>query len=178
MLILLVGLPSSGKTTAAQILKEMGFSVISSGDIIREEVKKRGLPYTIENDTKIRKWFHEEGREALLLKRLLERARGENLVWDGPRSTEYLEELKEKMGKPVIIAIKSDFKSRFKRDLEKNRFPDLTKERMEKRDKQQLDTGISELMERADHVIDNTNLTKEELKKKIEKILKKSGFEM
>jgi hypothetical protein len=146
--------------------------VVSSGDVIREEIRKRGLPYTLENDAKIRKWFHEEGRETLLLDRLLGKARGDNLVWDGPRSTEYLEELEKRICKPVIIAIKSEFKSRFERDLHKNRFSDLNKESMEKRDEQQLEIGIRNLMERADYTIDNTSLTKEQLKKEIKRILR------
>jgi dephospho-CoA kinase len=178
MLILLVGLPSSGKTTAAKILEEMGFQILSSGDVIRDEIKSRGLNYTIENDKKITQWFHEEGREALLLDRVLARAKSDKLVWDGPRSTEQLENIKERTSKkPVIIAIKSDFQSRFRRDLGKNRFSGLTAEDMKRRDEQHLDIGTRELMERADFTIDNSSLTKEELRQELERILEDMGLQ-
>lgn len=175
MLILLVGLPSSGKTTAARIMEKMGFQVVSSGDVVREEIEARGLPYTVENDIKITRWFHE-GREDLLLKRLITRSKSDRMVWDGPRSIEQLESLKKMGESPVIIAIRSDFDSRLIREMRRNRFTRFTDEDMKKRDEQHVNMGTKELMERADYTIDNTSLTKEELASEIRKILKTRGI--
>ena len=172
MLILIVGMPSSGKTTAAQILGKMGFSVASTGDVIREEIKRRGLPYTKENDRKVADWFHEEGREKIVIDRLLKKVSGEKIVIEGLRDPKQLKELERRTGKkPVIIAIKSSFESRLKRELAKRRFLDETEEDLRKRDEAELRLGEGELIKMADYAIDNTNLTKEELKKKLKKIL-------
>ena len=173
MLILIVGMPSSGKTTAAKMLEEMGFSVASTGDVIREEIKRRGLPYTKENDRKVADWFHEEGREKIVIARLRSKLKGEKKAIDGLRDPKQLKELERKTGKrPVIIAIESGFESRVKRELAKKRFSDITEEDLEKRDQAELKLGEGELIKKANYVIDNTNLTTEELKEEIEKILK------
>jgi len=171
MLILIVGMPSSGKTTAAQIFEEMGFSVASTGDIVREEIKSRDLPYTKENDREVADWFHEGDREALVIERLLDKVKGDKIVIEGLRSDEQLYKLEEKTEKvPVIIAIKASFESRLKRELAKKRFTDMTREDLEKRDMAEMRLGEGELMEKANYIIDNTNLTKEELKKILEDI--------
>src|SRR4030042_1555446 len=134
MLVLLVGLTSSGKSTAAKILEEMGFSVACSGDVIREEIRKRGLPYTKENDVKICQWFNEQGEE-LVVERLLHRLKGDKIAIDGIRSPKMLGKLKKITGqKPVIVAIKADFKSRYSRECERRKFSEINKESMKKRD--------------------------------------------
>ena len=48
-LILITGMAGSGKTTLAQIMKQNGYRVLTMGDVIRSEVKLRGLPSTPEN---------------------------------------------------------------------------------------------------------------------------------
>ncbi len=174
MLILIVGMPSSGKTTAAKLLGEMGFSVASTGDVIREEIKRRGLPYTKENERKVADWFHECGREKIVIDRLLKRVSGDKIVIEGLRDPKQVKELERRIGeKPVIIAMVSDFETRLKREIEKKRFPNITREDLEKRDAAELRLGEGELIRRADFTIDNTNLTKEELKRELEKILKR-----
>ena len=44
-----VGFPASGKGEFSKIAQAMGIPVIVMGDVIREEVKKAGLPLTDEN---------------------------------------------------------------------------------------------------------------------------------
>lgn len=172
MLILLVGLTSSGKSTAAKILEEMGFSVACSGDVIREEIRKRGLPYTKENDVKMAKWFNEQG-ENLVVERMLHRLKGDKIAIDGMRSPEMLQKLEEITGqKPVIVAIKADFGSRYQRECERMKFPDKSEEAMKKRDQAHIDIGARELIERADYTINNTSLTKGELRARLKEIIK------
>jgi dephospho-CoA kinase len=178
MLILLVGLTSSGKSTAAKILEEMGFSVVCTGDVIREEVKNRGLEYNKENDVKISEWFNEHGEE-LVVERLSNKLKGDKMVIDGMRSPEMLEKLEEITGKgPIIINIKADVDSRFRRERKRKKFYGFTKEDMQRRDDAHMNIGTRELIEKSDYTIDNTNLTKEELKKEIKRILKDRGMKM
>lgn len=171
MLILLVGLTSSGKSTAAEILEEMSFQVLSTGDVIREEIKNRGLPYTRENDVKISQWFNEQGEEKVI-ERLTDKLRKQKVVIDGIRTIENVRKLEEVTGqKPVIVAIKADFELRYSRECERKKFSDENRDFIKERDKVHLDMGTRKLMENADFVIDNTSLTKEQLRKELEKIL-------
>ena len=108
----------------------------------------------------------------MVIERLLSQLKGKNNVIEGLRDPKQVKELEKKTGKrPVIIAIKSNFEFRLKRELTKKRFHDMTRKDLKKRDIAELKLGEGELIKRADYVIDNTNLTKEELKEKINKIL-------
>ena len=44
MILVIVGLPGSGKSTAAQLLREDGYEVIELGDIWRELLRKNNIP--------------------------------------------------------------------------------------------------------------------------------------
>jgi len=44
LIVGVTGMPGAGKTTAARHLSGLGYAVISMGDVIREEVARRGLP--------------------------------------------------------------------------------------------------------------------------------------
>ena len=70
-LILIVGLPGSGKSTVADFLKnKFNAVIVHSGDIIREEIKRRGWEYNPKTDALIAHWFHTGGRERLVVERV------------------------------------------------------------------------------------------------------------
>src|SRR3972149_8117231 len=91
-IILIVGMPGSGKSLASEIIKKkFKAEKFSSGDIIREEIKRRGWKYTPENDRKIADWFHTGDRENLLVKRTwnkIRKSKRKYVVIEGFRSVE------------------------------------------------------------------------------------------
>ncbi|MDQ4101011.1 MAG: AAA family ATPase, partial [Thermoproteota archaeon] len=46
LIVCLTGMPGAGKSSVASFLKEKGFTVITMGDVIREEAKRQGLEPT------------------------------------------------------------------------------------------------------------------------------------
>ena len=75
-IILIVGLPRSGKSLAADIIKRrFKADVFRSGDIIREEIKRRGMKYTPQSDTLVAHWFNTHGREKILTKRVWDKVK-------------------------------------------------------------------------------------------------------
>ena len=172
MLILLVGLTSSGKSTAAGVLRDMGFSVASTGDVIRDEIKKRGMEYNKENDVKISRWFNEVAGEKEVIRRLNEKLVGDKKAIDGIRSPEMVPKLSEIFGeRPVILAIKADRDSRYRRECERKKFTDFSREDMDRRDLAHINMGTEKLIEMADYAIDNTCLTKDELRERLKDIV-------
>ncbi|MFH1473754.1 MAG: AAA family ATPase [Candidatus Aenigmatarchaeota archaeon] len=178
-IIVIVGLPGSGKSLAAEIIKKMfNADSFKSGDIIRDEIKRRGLKYTPENDSIAAHWFNVNGREKLLSRRLwgkVKKSKKDLIVLDGFRAPEQFKYLRETYkGKPVIIFIKSSFKVRAERELERKRFgKQENKEYLRHRDKLEKSHGLMETIKKADYTIDNSKLTKKQLESRVVKLMEK-----
>jgi len=177
-LILIVGLPGSGKSFAASMIKKhFHAKVFETGDIIREEIKRRGLPYTPENDKKVRLWFHS-GREHLIVERLWKKMKSANglVVLVGLRSLKELAMLKKLYrNKIFLIKITSSFKARAQREIERGRFgKNESIKYLKQRDKSELSdlVGLKHLLKKADYTIDNSNLTKRQMEAKVIKLVK------
>jgi len=172
-LILIIGLPGSGKSFAASVIKKhFKAKVFETGDVIRDEIRKRGLIYNPENDRKIRLWFHT-GREHLIVKRLWKKIKNCKgiVVIVGLRSPKELVMLKRLYnGNIFLIKIKSSFKVRAQRALKRKRFGKLeTIKYLKERDKSELSEliGLRQLLKKADYTIDNSKLSKKQMEKKV-----------
>lgn len=169
LVLCIAGMPGSGKTLAAKIIKKkFNAFIVSSGDIIREEIKRRGLKYTKENDEKISRWFHS-GREDMLASRICEKLKKSKrriVVSEGPRNPGEPNHIEECLGiKPIIIALAADFKTRYKRELKRKRFGKETKKYLLERDRRELSYGLGRLLMKADYKISNKGSIKNTEKK-------------
>lgn len=166
MLVCITGMPGSGKTTVAKIIrKDFSARIFSTGDVIRDEIKRRGLKYTPENDKKVAVWFHS-GREALLIARLcrkIKKCKNKIIVIEGLRA-EAEPELIEKFlkAKPVIIAVNAGFAIRHKREFARKRFvfDRETEMYLRERDARELKYGLDKLIKSADYKISNSGSIK------------------
>jgi dephospho-CoA kinase len=178
IVILLVGLPGCGKSTIANYIRDkLGAAVFLSGDIIREEVKRRGMSYTPENDARIAHWFHTQGRECLVVRRLwvkIRKSKRKIIVIDGLRSETQLVCLKKIANvRPIIISIKSSQNVRVRRELKRGRFGKKESVAYVKfRDRLEKGHGILGLMKRADYTIDSTRLGVSQTNARVSKIIK------
>jgi dephospho-CoA kinase len=177
-LILIVGLPGSGKSFAADVIKKHFHArVLKTGDVIREEIKRRDLVYNPENDKKVRLWFHT-GREHLIVKRLWEKMKNYKgvVVIDGLRSPKELAMFKKIYKSNIfLIKIKSSFKVRAQRSIKRGRFgKEESIKYLKQRDKSELSdlVGLKQLLRRADYAIDNSKLTKKQMEKKVVSLIK------
>ena len=177
-LILIVGMAGSGKSFAADLFaKKLHTKVFRTGDVIREEIKRRKLEYNKENDAKIAHWFHTQGREKLIIKRTwykIEKYNKKTVIIEGCRAPEELTLLKKySKVNPIIIAIKADFNTRMKRTMERKRFGKSEgKAYLKSRDKLELSHGIGKVIKKASYTIDNSRLSKRQMEKKIAKLTK------
>jgi len=177
-LILIVGLPGSGKSTAAEFIKkEFNAGIFHTGDIIREEIKKRGLNYVPKTDALIAHWFHTGGREKLLVKRVwdkIQKSKKKLVVVEGFRSDKNLEYIKEiAKTRPIVIAVVASFKVRVERELRRGRFEKEESVRYIKfRDLLEKSHGIEKLLKKADYTIDNSELNIKQTNAKIFKLIK------
>ncbi len=172
-LIFITGLPGSGKSFAADVIKRRFHAkAIKSGDVIRDEIRRRGWKYTPENDKRIRLWFHQ-GREHLIAKRMWDKIRNYKgiVVIDGLRTPKHLSVLRKLCkGRVIVVRIDSSFKARSKRTIKRARFGKReSAPLLRARDKSETENlrGLSQVMKRADYAIDNSDLSKRQMEGRV-----------
>jgi dephospho-CoA kinase len=166
-----VGMPASGKSEASSVLRSRGITVINMGDVIREEVMRRGLEPTDANTggigTELRK---NEGRDAVARRCVpkIMAAGGDLIAIDGVRSVPEVECFKKAFGNDfTLVSIDSNLETRFMRVKARGRSDDMQDiTALKVRDERELGWGMGEAMKRADVVITN-NATLEEFREKI-----------
>lgn len=178
-LVLIVGLAGSGKSTVADFIKKrFKAGIVRTGDIIREEIKRRKMRYTPRNDALIANWFHTGGRERLLVRRAWDKIRKSHkklVVMDGLRSDQQLNYLTEMARKrPAIIAVVASFDARVKRSMKRGRFgKDDSVKYLMLRDKLENSHGVGRLIRKADYTINNSRLTVRQTEAVAGKIMRK-----
>lgn len=177
IIVFVAGLPGSGKSVFADVASSMKIPVIVLGDVVREEVVKRGLEPTVENFVKVAQELREKiGLEAIAMLSLekIVRVLEENcvVVVDGVRSLNEVMYIKTKTNaESIIVAIHSSPKTRFSRIKSRERIGD-PKEWNEfvKRDFSELSWGLGNVIALADIVLINEH-SLEEFKSKVKQFL-------
>lgn len=152
------GLPGSGKALVSEIASEKGAIIISMGDIIREEAKKRGES-TKETAVNLRKEFGDDIVSELTIKKikkLIDEDKNSFILIEGIRSPREVEMFKENFDDFFILSIFANDKLRFERLKIRNREDDSQDyEGFHKRDKTELGFGIGEVISQSDRIIIN-----------------------
>ena len=167
LILVIVGMAGSGKSFAADLLvKHFNAKEVHSGDVIRDEVRARGLKYSPTADMAVAHWFHTGGREKLVAQRVWEkvkRSRKEIIIIEGLRSPSQLKVIEQlACEKPIIISITAPFRIRHEREHKRGRFGKAeSEEYLRKRDKLELSHGVGKLMKRADYKVNNNGTTKQ-----------------
>src|SRR2546428_29252 len=96
-------MPGCGKEEVLVAAKDVGFSIVRMGDVVREEAQRRGLPIT---DAAIGGMAHAE-REAhgfgIWAERTLPRIHGERVVVEGLRGRAELEVFRKAFGEGLVV---------------------------------------------------------------------------
>ncbi|MFX1420009.1 MAG: AAA family ATPase [Promethearchaeota archaeon] len=168
----IAGLPGSGKTTAIESIKDLGL-IVTMGDVIRNEVKKRNLEPTGNNIGNVAKELREKEGSAIIAEKCVEfimNMEAEVIFVDGVRSLAEVN-IFRKFWRFPIIAIVVNEEQRFKRLFERGRTDDpKCIEDLKERDNREIQFGLNDVIKKADYKVLN-NTTIEDLKKKIRKIV-------
>ena len=166
------GLPGSGKTSAIESIKDLGY-IITMGDVVRNEAKIRNLEYTGENLGKVAKELREMGGKDIIAIKCVELIKSKNkriIFVDGIRSISEISIFK-KFWKFPIVAITVSEEIRFKRLFERNRGDDpKILSDLKLRDEREIEFGLMEVIRTADYTVINDSSI-DELKEKTRKIV-------
>ena len=158
MVFVFVGMPGAGKSLASQVAGEMKMPIFVSGDIIRNEAKRRGLNPNKKNLGALMLRIRESegmGAVARRLVPLIKESSSRNVVYEGARNIEEVEEL-AKHYKVSTIAIHASPETRFHRLLRRKR-SDRPRTRADffERDKRELTVGVGRVISLADRMVEN-----------------------
>ena len=172
------GMPGSGKSIVSDMAQENGAIIISMGDIIREEAKKRGES-TKETAQNLRKEFGEYIVSELTIKKIkkLEETEKDNLIMiEGIRSHHEVEMFKENFDNFIILSIFANPDIRFRRLQKRMREDDSQDyEGFQERDYNELNFGIGNVISLSDKLIINESDI-ESFESKIDEFFKEINF--
>ncbi len=177
MIIGITGQPASGKDTVAEYLVSKGFVNISTGNIIREQMREDGLPTDRETMNKFVKakraelGNHYPGEEAL--KKLKERS-----ILSGFRNTTEVTYFRGKLGNQfVLVAVEAPIEKRYEwaskgrgREGDNITFEEFKRQEDQERPASSGSHEVDAVIEMADHLIVNDG-TKEDLLRKVDGLL-------
>ncbi len=170
--IAICGLPGSGKTTAIEAIEDLGI-VVSMGDVVRNEVRKRRLEPSRVTIGKIAKELREKGGPAVIAEKcveLIKKLNNEIIFVDGVRSLFEVNIFRRFWKFPIIVII-VDEKKRFTRLFERGRSDDpRSSGDLKERDEREIQFGLDKVLDTADYIIPN-NSTIEDLKKNTRKMV-------
>ena len=163
------GLPGSGKSTAIEAISELG-TIIMMGDVIRNEARKKGLIHTDENLGKIAQELRKNGGDEIVAEKCVEiikECKKSPIIIDGIRSLAEVNVFR-KYWKFPVIAIVADDKLRINWITHRARLDDSkSKSDIEERDKREINFGLNDVINSADHIIkNNSSITDLQIKTK------------
>jgi len=166
LIVCITGLPGAGKTTVADALKSMGFSVISMGDVVRNEAKKRGLELNDANLGKVmlelRSTYGPDAIAVYVGEMIKSMNESKYFAIDGLRSVREADRLRE-YGYVKILAVHAPRARRFDFLVKRGRSDAPTDmHEFDARDRRELDVGVAEAIAFADAIVNN-DCNKEEL---------------
>ncbi|MGN0176538.1 MAG: nucleoside monophosphate kinase [Methanobrevibacter sp.] len=157
------GLPGSGKSLVSEIAIKRGAIIVSMGDIIREEAKKRGES-SKETAQNLRAEFGQYIVSELTIKKikkLQEEEPESKIIVEGIRSPHEVNMFKENFKNFIILSIFANPTLRFERLKNRMREDDSTDyTEFKARDQMELNFGIGDVISLSDKIIINeTDLT-------------------
>lgn len=167
------GMPGAGKTEAMDVARGLGFPVVRMGDLIWEEVARRGLPRDAKHVGEVANAMRQSHGQEIWAMRTVDRvratgdktqkSRGPIVLIDGIRSIDEVEVFRRELGTDfTLVAIHTDRSHRFDRMLTRARADDPKDPAvLEARDEREMGWGLARTIALADEMIVNDKTLEE-----------------
>jgi dephospho-CoA kinase len=155
-IVLVAGMPGSGKSLVSSAARALGIPVVTMGDVVREEARRRGVEPSPEALNRIAAELRRRYGAAVVAERVARRLPREGVVVvDGVRSLAEVEVFKRR-GEVFVVAVHASPRTRFERILRRRRPGDAsTWEEFVERDMVELGFGLGDVIALADYMIVN-----------------------
>src|SRR5437667_1185099 len=150
-------MPGCGKEEILAVAKDLGFSIVRMGDVVREEARRRGLPITESAVGGMATAEREAHGFGVWAERTLPRIHGDRIVVDGLRGRAELDVFRKTFGDALLVlAVHASPTTRHERMLRRKRLDDaITMEAIRARDLRELRWGLGEVIATADILLCN-----------------------
>ncbi|AEM37915.1 dephospho-CoA kinase, CoaE [Pyrolobus fumarii 1A] len=174
--VLIAGMPGAGKSIVARVARELGLPVFTMGDVVREEVRRRGLEPTPANMNKVATELRKLYGKTVIAERTLDAIKKSGIrdgiiVIDGVRSLEEVDVFSS-YAPVTIVAVHASPKTRFERLRARGRPGDpRTWEEFRARDLMELGFGLGNVIALADYMLVNDGVTLDEFVSQAKRLL-------
>jgi dephospho-CoA kinase len=173
----LTGMPGSGKSLVVEAAQELGYEVVTMGDVIREETAKRGLEPTPQNVGKVMLELRAANGAGVVAEKCLPKIgekQGAKIIVDGLRSFFEAEVFQVNLANFKLLMVHSSPRVRFERLSTRGRSDDpKTWAIFHERDMRELSVGIGNAIALAEYVVINEG-TKEDIPFKVAEVLRRA----
>lgn len=172
-MIIVTGMPGSGKDEFVKVAKGLGFRDVHMGDTVKAYAEKQKVPQTDRDIGAFATFERKDKGMDIWAKRTCEAIEEpERTVVDGLRNIEELQYFRSRFPEVKVVAIYTNREERLRRIILRNRIDDVKNESgLDGRDNRELGWGIGRTISLADHMIINDG-TLDEFKQKVLEFLK------
>jgi len=155
----LCGMPGAGKSLVVETARELGYSIVIMGDVIREETQKRGLELNPQNVGKVMLELRSEGGNYVVAQKCIpkiEQEINDRVLVDGLRSLHEAEIFQEHFSTFTLLAVHASPLVRFNRLTLRSRSDDPPNwEVFHERDMRELGVGLGNVIAMAEKILVN-----------------------
>jgi dephospho-CoA kinase len=159
LVIGLTGMPGSGKSLVVKAAKDIGYDVVTMGDVVREETAKHGLEPTPANVGKVMLELRKTHGDKVIAEKCIPKIgqkKNERIIIDGLRSYIEVETFQKCLANFVLVTVHASPQIRFQRLSTRDRSDDpKTYEVFHERDMRELGVGIGHAIALAEYVVIN-----------------------
>ncbi|MFX1262098.1 MAG: AAA family ATPase [Promethearchaeota archaeon] len=158
-LIILTGMPGSGKSEVADAFQNAGFPIIVMGDVIRKEVERRGMDVNPKNNKLVMLELRERDGPGAVAKHCLDSLRNSNskvVVIEGCRSLAEVDVFDGYAEEVFIVCVHASPRTRFSRLQKRGRKDDPHDwTTFRERDLREISVGLGAVIALSDIVVVN-----------------------
>lgn len=155
-LVVTVGMPGSGKDELVAVARSMGLATLKMGDLVREEVRRRGLAVTNANLARIASEERDKHGAGIWAQRALPKLIETRMLVDGCRSDAEVTVFRHNFGDLFVLGIFASPETRHSRMAARSRSDDgVGLQEFFDRDRRELKWGIGSAFALADGMLVN-----------------------
>jgi dephospho-CoA kinase len=161
LVIGLGGMPGSGKSIVVETAKELGYDVVTMGDVVREQTRLKGLEPTPANIGKVMLELRAQEGQYVIAKKCIpkiEEQKSTRVLVDGLRSLFEADIFKEHFATFTLVAVHAPPKVRFERLKVRGRSDDPPNyEVFHERDTREMGVGLGNVIAMSEKILVNDN---------------------